>query len=543
MKKMFRVLLTVGLLCFSFSGASAAVKKCSNDRQKSIKKSSNLLYLPLDERFTTRKLFLSDALVTSFHVITPDESILPHKKSLPQMKTLLDWTEAAAKTSGAAIISAEMLLYGGLIASRTSADSLFVVQKRLQILEKIRRENPTLRLLVSSTVTRIPASSSSEEEPDYYAAYGREIFQFSFYSHRYEQLKNPADKISADNFKNRIPPDVLDDFLNRRARNLSINKELIKLVEKNVVERLVITLDDNSEYGFSKKEAEELETLAAPYKNRIAVYAGADEAQLALLSNLVVADKPVSISPVYRFPQSKNLIPAFEGAPLEQSVRRQIEAAGGAFETDSSKADCILYVNNFADKETFLPKNATELPDAVEPFEQWLKRAGINSIKNKILILADNRFYNGADGELIAAVFKSKINPAQIAYAGWNTSGNTLGSAIALGVLRQKMTRRANNFLQFKKLLFARLIEDWVYMTIGRERVRANLQRRNLKEFDAQSERQNELEMKDLFNLRAREINRFLKSDFKIERAFFPWHRPFEIGFDVSRKNSEKSNE
>lgn len=537
MKKITTFLLAVNLLCFLFLGAFAAVGNASGKFQKSVKKSANLLYLPLDERFTTRELFLSDAQITHFHILTPEESILPHKKSLPEMKTLLDWTEKTAKTSDVGIISAEMLLYGGLIGSRISLDSLSDVQKRLQILTKIQRENPKLRLLVSSTVTRIPAYPSSEEEPDYYAKYGREIFQFSYYSHRYEKLKNPPDKISADNFKNQIPQNILDDFLTRRERNLSINKELIKLVEKNVIERLVITLDDNSEYGFSKKEAEELEKLAAPFNNRIAVYPGADEAQLALLSNLVACGKPVSVYPAYRFPQSKNLIPAFEGEPLNESVSLQIRAAGGRVENDLSRAECILYVNNFEDKETFPAKNITELPADVEPFEQWLKRAEINSIKDKILILADNRFYNGADVELVSAIFKSNINPAQMAYASWNTSGNTLGSAISLGVLWRKMARNARNSLQFKRLLFARFIEDWVYMTIGRNRVRANLQRENLTEFEGTTfERQYELEMRDLFNSRAREINRFLKSDFEIERVFFPWHRPFEIGFRISRK-------
>lgn len=453
------------------------------------------------------------------------------------MKRLLDWTEDTAKSADYAVVSAEMLLYGGLIASRISDDSLATVEKRWQILEKMRRKNPKMRLLVSSTVTRIPAYGSSEEEPDYYADYGRAIFQFSFYSHRYEQLKNPADKISADEFRNQIPPPVLADFLTRRARNFAVNKALIKLVETNVIERLVITLDDNSEYGFSKKEAEELETLAAPFKNRIAVYPGADEAQLALLSNLVAADKPVSVYPVYRFPQSKNLISAFEGEPLEESVRRQISAAGGTLENDASKAECILYVNNFEDRETFPPKGKTELPSDVAPFEQWLKRARINSLKGKILILADNRFYNGADAELVAAVFKSRIDPERIAYAGWNTSGNTLGSALALGVLRRRMAKNANNVRQFKELLFARFIEDWVYMTIGREQIRNRMQRENLKEFARTPfEPEYESEMKDLFNSRAWLINRFLKTDCKIERVFFPWQRPFEVGFDVSCK-------
>ena len=233
-------------------------------------------------------------------------------------------------------------------------------------------------------------------------------------------------------------------------------------------------------------------------------------------------------------------------------------------ENDASRADCILYVNNFLERETFPPKNKTELPADARPLEEWLAQAGIrlsgiNSIpvetraddsikissaamraaeinlsEKRVLILADNRFYNGADAELVAAVFRSKIDPAQIAYAGWNTSGNTIGSALALGFLRARMTRSAKNLLNYKKLLFARFIEDWVYMTIGRDQVRSRMQQQNLKQLTENGfEQTAAVEMKELLNRRKVEIVRFLDTDFSVGKTFFPWHRPFEIGFMI----------
>jgi len=516
-------------------------RKRQKSTREDLSKHDSLLYLPLDERFTTRDLFLSNAEITTYRISTPEKSMLPRKKILPDIDALLEWTQKAAKDSKISIISADMFLYGGLIASRISVDSYEAVRTRLKILENIHLENPQLQLFVSSTVMRTPAYPSAEEEPDYYGEYGRQIFLFSFHTHRYDVLHDPKDKTASDAYKNQIPQTVLNDFLTRRARNFSVNKDLIKMVEKNVIKRLVITLDDNAEYGFSRREAVELEKLAAPFRNRIAIYHGADEAQLTLLSNIVAAKKPVSVFPVYRFPQSKNLIPAFEGEPLAASVKQQISAAGGYVENDLRKADCILYINNFEEKETFPPKNKIDLPADAKPLEDWLKRTGINSIGRKILILADNRFYNGADTEVIAALFKSKINSKQIAYAGWNTSGNTLGSSIALGVLRARMAKNASNFSRYRKLLFARFIEDWVYMTIGRDRVRNDLQQQNLKEFaGTKFEREYELKMKDLFNLHAVEINRFLKSNFNITEVFFPWHRSFEVGFTIKSDETSK---
>jgi hypothetical protein len=51
----------------------------------------------------------------------------------------------------------------------------------------------------------------------------------------------------------------------------------------------VITLDDNAEFGFFKREAAELARLSASAKEKITIYPGADEAQLTLLARLATA--------------------------------------------------------------------------------------------------------------------------------------------------------------------------------------------------------------------------------------------------------------
>lgn len=496
-----------------------------------------LLFLPLDERFTTRDLFLSFAKITPFQIITPEKSRLSDKKISPDVKALIDWTEQEAGKADAAVISADMLLYGGLIASRTSLDSLAQVRERLNVLKKIRLKNPQLPLYVSSTVMRMPSYSSAEEEPDYYAKYGRQIFLFSESTHRYEVLKDSKDKTAAENYKNQIPKEILDDYLIRRARNFAINKDLIELVRENVINRLVITLDDNAEYGLFKKEAAELLRLSANLSDKIAIYPGADEAQLPLLARFVLGEKRLKVFVAYRYPESKKLIPAFEGQPLEESVKRQINAAGGIVTDRQAAANCVLYVNNFKEKQIFPPKDSAALPENAESLEILLTRAGIKPIGEKVLITADINYYNGADTQFVAGIFASKINPEQIAYAGWNTSGNTLGSAIALGFLRHEMKNAAiSSKRQYKKLLWTRFMEDWVYMVEGREELRNDLKRRNLTGFekDKNLEKEYAQQIKELFDSRGAVVNKFLKTDFCAEKVFFPWHRSFEIGFEIS---------
>lgn len=71
-------------------------------------------------------------------------------------------------------------------------------------------------------------------------------------------------------------------------------------------------------------------------------------------------------------------------------------------------------------------------------------------------------------------------------------------------------------------------------MTEGREQVRGAMRKQNLTSFaGTKFERVYELQMKNLFNARSNIVNHFLKTNFTIERVFFPWHRPFEVGFEI----------
>jgi hypothetical protein len=507
-----------------------------NNQNKPATKS--LLYLPLDERFTTRDLFLSFTEITSFRAITPERSMLPQKKKLSNIRELIDWTTKTANQVEAAVISADMLLYGGLIASRTTTDSTTEVRTRLKVMENIRLKNPRLPIFVSTTVMRMPQYSSSDEEPSYYAKYGREIFLYSHHKHRYEVLRNPQDKIAYETYENKIPKVVLEDYLIRRERNFQINKDLIELVRKNVINRLVITLDDNAEYGLFKQEAVELQKLSAGLRDRIAIYPGADEAQLPLLSRLVLGAKRIPVYVAYRFPEARKLIPSFEGQPLEESVEQQILAAGGTIADNPEKAVCILYINNFSQKHLFAGSQSGVKEEEKIPLENLLAKSAVKIEKDKVYILADNRFYNGSDVQLITSIFSGSIKPDQIAYAGWNTSGNTLGTAIAMGFLRYQMSNAKNAREQYKKLLWARFAEDWVYMVEGREELKRDLKRRNVNGFgETHLESEYELMMKTLLNSKAEIINKFLQTNYFVDRVFFPWHRHFEIGFDISNKN------
>lgn len=93
----------------SNSGACAPLLRGAGERAAASTTSGvmTVLFLPLDERFTTRDAFLHLALTTTFQVISPPAEILPHHK-VPANLTALDaWMKTNMPRADAAIISAE----------------------------------------------------------------------------------------------------------------------------------------------------------------------------------------------------------------------------------------------------------------------------------------------------------------------------------------------------------------------------------------------------------------------------------------------------
>ena len=73
------------------------------------------------------------------------------------------------------------------------------------------------------------------------------------------------------------------------------------------------------------------------------------------------------------------------------------------------------------------------------------------------MIVADIRFGNGADNALIKTLFDKQLAYRLASYGGWNTAGNSLGFALAQGLLHKQLTPEAR-----ENLLNVRYLDDWL---------------------------------------------------------------------------------
>ena len=345
-----------------------------------------ILYLPLDERFTTRDLLLNLGKITPFEIETPDKNILSKWKTPADLSKIDKFIEDRIQYADLLLISAEMYLYGGLIASRISNDTSTVIEKRLEKLFSYRYMYPDLDIYVSNVVQRIPSYNGDFEEPWYWADYGFDLYTYSFYTDKYSQTNDINDYYQAEAAKKKVPSSAVDEFVWRRARNHNITMKMLDQMRvtntlrslgtsmkkmkidsgsESIFNFLYTTLDDSAEYGFNIREAAEIKDYIAAHSMEInemscPVYPGADEVHLTMLAKYATetirGGKQVRMSLTFKNESTVSLIPSYEGQPMLETLNEQIVAAGGIViskdEHDQNLFgtgyyDTVLLVNNF----------------------------------------------------------------------------------------------------------------------------------------------------------------------------------------------------
>lgn len=403
---------------------------------------SKILYLPLDERPCNSvfppKIFDSE----DFRIISLPEKLKGYKKKGADIKEIARFVKESCKGADGAVLSLDMLIYGGLIPSRLHYQTDKCLCKQLSLLEKIKTDNPGMIIYGYSTIMRCPSYSSSDEEHEYYATYGRSIYLYGIYRHK-EQLGLLTEDELNELKKLDIPPSYLDDFTKRRKINLQVNLKVIDYLKKGLIDYLVIPQDDSGEYGFTALDQDAIrkKVEAENLGDRILLYPGADEVGSVLLARMFNHFKNGSKKPriyiKYPTPAAAFMVPSIEDRYLDITVRYQVMASGGLVVESASESDAILFVNGSADRQlsclTPEPKTRglTVLRNMVEAFE-FLEYA--HNIMHKPIMIADVAYGNGSDLECFQKLEAKKMVFDVASYAGWNTSSNTIGSAIAMGM-------------------------------------------------------------------------------------------------------------
>ena len=492
-----------------------------------------IVYLPLDERPCNAK-FPAKLLENNaeFLLVTAPREILGDKKTPAKYGAVEEFLVRETADADCLVLSVDTLLYGGIVPSRLHGETREELKKRLSLVRTLRDKNPKMTIYAFHLLMPCPQYSSDDEEPFYYGICGREIFLTGELRDRRDlSLDYDAEKL-AELEKKTAP--YLEDYLSRRAVNLEMDFMSVDMAG-GAIDYLVLPQDDSSVYGFIAQDQRKIRAYIREKnkQNVTAIYPGCDETGMTLIAryiNSVKGAPRVDIRWASAFGPS--VIPLYEDRPVGETIKYQLTAAGCVLD---GAADFTLYVN--VPSKDMTDANASGsfrsyevercLPEFVENIAWRVKRGGRAAV-------ADIAYVNGGDAELVRMLEEKGCLFRLAAYAGWNTSSNSLGTA----VFQASVYTHFGNTPEHEKFLALRYYEDVGYCSRVRKQICERfLPALGLNYFDAGGKRGAAADEV------AKELNAYIgallpevAARFEVGEAVQPWARMFETDLEIIEK-------
>ena len=495
-----------------------------------------IVLLPLDER-PCNALFPQKLLAGSgVRVVTP--ACLGNKKQAADVDGLIEFLTRECADADGLILSMDMLLYGGLLPSRLHRMDDRVIAHQLETVGALRRRYPALTIYAFQCIMRCPSYSSDDEEPDYYEQYGEQIHLSGVLKHRH--MLGLCDEEELSEVCEKIPPEALKDYLDRRAFNLKYNKLTLELVKEGAIDFLVVPQDDSAPYGYTAMDQQQVrdEIRRLRLQTKALMYPGADEVGLTLLSRMLLhfAGRTPGVYLKYAAHDAPRTVPLYEDRTLGETVKYHLMAAGCRTADRQSEADFVLALSAPAGqmRESVL-QPVTDAGYCVERnLAEFVSCIRDHVLSGGMVSVCDNAYANGADLELVDMLDQLALLDKLAGYAGWNTSANSLGTAIAQGVCALLFGMDESR----KDFLMLRYMEDAGYCAVVRRYITENcLEKMGMDYFDVKDERG---AMSGEVRSRLESfIDRYipsLKGHISLEDVRMPWRRMFETDLTVRWK-------
>ena len=411
-----------------------------------------IVLVPLDDRPVTRQLPSMLGDIAGERVVLPPKSLLGTYLRAGRPDAIIAWLNAPERAGASAyVLSSDMLAYGGLVASRgpgtTYADAYF----RLRELRELRRRQHGAWIGVFGTVMRLAPTGipAIGDASSFFAAYPAWTY-LQQYANLHDPLL-PGEAKVAQNLAGQIGAPVLDAYLRTRARNFAVDHVLVDGVRDGIIDRLVLGQDDAGPVGLHVREVQALQRYADESGTgaRASIQPGADELGMALVARTLAARARwvPKVAVRYSALQGASYQDPLEFAPVAQTIGQVVSLCGGV--EDDVAPDIVLNVR-------------------VPPASGAADRAFLTQIDDELrerrsVAVADIGFEESYSSQAAFAddLLQSGRASALDAYASWNTTANTVGTALSEAIAAGAGRRTGSyNALAHRTFTFVRFVDD-----------------------------------------------------------------------------------
>jgi len=238
--------------------------------------------------------------------------------------------------------------------------------------------------------------------------------------------------------------------------------------QQNAFTFLLLGEDDSKPTGPQKIERQRYADMAKNLnlkEDQMTMAAGIDQVANLLVSRAMsdsVAWAP-RVRVVYADEDGRRTIGNYESLPIEDSLQSQLRASGATVAGPNEDFDYSLYVNT-PDPDQY------NTPDP----DQYSLDAFLGSLESEVdqgfpVAVADTNLGKGgiADPRLFDVLTKEGRSARLLAYAGWNTAGNTMGTTIPAAniylLARRQRVEPLVREIGLRTFVLHRLVNDFEY--------------------------------------------------------------------------------
>lgn len=414
-----------------------------------------MILIPLDSRPAAGQFAQMIGKMAGVQVEIPPMDFLGRFTNPGNPESILEWIESQDLSQVShLIVSADMLAYGGLVASRENNTAFDVAVGRLRRLNQIKEKSKNLKIFVFATTMRLTPTATVKN-----AAWRADLAKYEELKDRFERTGEEELVKRIQGLRNRLPSKEIASYEKTRSRNHKVQIQLMQQTIGTGIDFLLMGQDDAKPDGPHIQENEVLRKLENTYrlKSKMFFCEGIDQHSNLLLSRAILETNNFrpKVKVVYSDPQGADQFALYESKPIRESLSDQLFAAGAEMTTNPIKYDYTLYVNTPKRRDSYL--------------QSFLERLRSETDQGLPVALADINFGpDGASDEVVYnALAENRRSQSLLAFAGWNTAGNTMGTAIPaanvyLSARRIDFDPLAREVAQ-KEFLFHRIVNDWAY--------------------------------------------------------------------------------
>lgn len=420
-----------------------------------VARADRVLLVPLDSRPAAGQFAQMIAAMAGVDVRQPPYETLGRFTNPGSPEKILAWLETQSLADvDALVVSTDMIAYGGLIESRVHSVGYEESLKRLQRLVLVIKKWKHLKVYGFSAIMRLSPTSFRSN-----AGWRVELAKLEELRDRYTRTRDRSLLPSIANLKTRVPAGAYADYLAARKRDLQIQRMLLKMTAGGAFEYLILGQDDARPYGPHVAETQNLRALTAKLHigGRVYFCEGIDQHANVLVSRALLkkANWTPRVRLVYSDPEGMTKYANYESKPIYKSLQDQLLASGARPVLTGQNYDYTLYLNTPKPRPAMFQSFLRELTQDVDQ--------GLPVCVADINLGSDGT----ADPELFAALWEKARMMRVLGFAGWNTAGNSMGTAIPASnvylLARRLRVDSLTREVAQREFLLHRYVNDFAY--------------------------------------------------------------------------------